>query len=215
MDPMVQMQWMWQVEMLKSMKRMSRKKGGEDDSSSDEGEKFGGERAFRGVQKLRKRYEAHPEVVIDEYIKRVRRELGVISNTQFWQAVDFTKRIQAQFQKLRGLLRVHYAVSEALQEYLNNRPTHMAAALCLIVQALHQCALDNGNWEAALLLLPGVDHLGRPEFGGDQVAMSEIARYRRAMKELKKSHGGYEKETDEVGATPDGAAKDKKRFTKK
>ena len=47
------------------------------------------------------------------------------------------------------------------------------------------------------------------------MAMSVIARHRRAMKELKKSHGGYEKENDEAGAAPDGAAKDKKRFTKK
>ncbi len=115
-DPMLQMQWLWQVEMLKLMKKLSRKKAGGADSSDDhDDDKFSGERAFRGAQKLRKRYEQHPEVVIDEYIKRIRRELGIVSNTQFWQAVDYTRRIQSQFLKLRGMLRLHFAVSEALQ----------------------------------------------------------------------------------------------------
>ena len=57
--------------------------------------------------------------------------------------------------------------------------------------------LDAGDWSAAQMLLPGPDHLGRPEFGGEAVAMAEIARYRRALKDLRKQHGGVEKDEEE------------------
>jgi hypothetical protein len=195
-DPMLQMQMAWQVEMLRVMKKLSKARGGDDDSN-DDGNGSKTTKAFDAMERIRRRYERTPDKVIQEYVGRVRRELGINSGAQYYQMTDFTKRLMAQFGKLRGLLRMHFAVSEALQEWVNGRHHHVGASLCLILQSLHQCALDGGSWQSAQLMLPGPDYLGRPEFGGDFVSMTGIAAYRKALKDLKQQHGVTEQDHEE------------------
>ncbi len=110
---------------------------------------------------------------------------------------DYTKRLTVQFGKLRSPLRMHFAASEALREWLNGRHHHVGANLCLILQALHQRALDGGSWHSAQLMLPGPDYLDKPEFGGDFTAMAGIAAYRKALKEIKRQRGGTELDEEE------------------
>jgi hypothetical protein len=174
LDPLVQAQLQWQAEMVRAIERLS-KKDGDDDSSGDEGA-CATDKAFRGICKLRHCYEQRPERVIEAYVSRVCRELGVVRGSQFYQMSDYTKRVQQQFGKFRGLLRVHFAVAEAFQEWRNGRQYHVGASLCMMLQAVHQCVLDSGDWSSVQMLLPLQDHLCRPEFGGEHVAMAEIAR---------------------------------------
>ena len=197
-DPMLQMHWLWQKEMLKAMKRMNKQHSGSGDGSSDD-EDTGPKDPFAGLQRLRRRVERKPDKVTLAYVDRMRRDLGIVHNSQWWQATDYTKRIQVQFGNQRGMLRVHFAVSECLQEMLNGRQSHAMAHMSLICQAVHQCALDRGDWTSAQYILPGTDYLSRPDFGAGERELVEIAKYRKALKELKKTHGGAEREQDHEG----------------
>ncbi len=115
-----------QMQMLKRMKKLARSgDGSDDDTEGSENSKK--DTAFKGVQPLHRRYENRPEKRIDEYVMKLRRELGITNPAQCWQASDFTERIAPQCGKLLGPLRVRYACSEALQEFYNGRPSHMAA----------------------------------------------------------------------------------------
>ncbi len=100
-------------------------------------------------------------------MSRVRRGLGVARESQFYQMSGYTKRVQQQFGQFRGLLRVHFAVTEALQEWLRGRRYHVGASLCMTLQAVHPRVLDAGDWSSAHMLLFGPGHLGRLEFGAE------------------------------------------------
>ncbi len=67
----------------------------------------------------------------------------------------------------------------------------------MVLQALHQAALDQGEWTNAQLLIPTADPLGRPEFGAGEQAMVDIAKYRRALRDLKKQHSAKADKEDE------------------
>ena len=68
------------------------------------------------------------------------------------------------------------------------------------MQTLHQVALDGGEWTNGQLLLPMADPMSRPEFGAGEQAMVDIARYRRALRDLKKTHNAKgEKDEEDHG----------------
>ena len=54
--------------------------------------------------------------------------------------------------------------------------------------ALHQVALDKGDWSNALPMIPVADILQEPQFGGEEVEMKMIHSYKKAMREIKTQH---------------------------
>ncbi len=58
--------------------------------------------ATKGVPRLRRRFEHRPAKIIDAYVTKLRRELGVTNPAQFWQATGFAKKVAPQFGKLRA-----------------------------------------------------------------------------------------------------------------
>ena len=89
---------------------------------------------------------------------------------------------------MRDLWRCHYLGSEILQLHDQGEHEQVAALVVQRLKALHQAALDRGAWDNALVLVPGPDPLGRPNFGGDEGELAAIHRYRRSLCELK--HNG-------------------------
>ena len=202
-----------QLEMLRMLRRMRQDgdSSGDDERAKGKGENY---RALRGVHRQRNRYEKHPTRVVSDFVSRMQLELGITSQTQFWRVSDYSRRVQSQFGRLRGLLRCHFAAAEALQEYLTGRPDHMAAQVALLMQALHQVALDAGAWDNAQMILVHPDPLTRPEFGAGPEIMSEIAAYRKAIAELQKKQTLGRKEQDgdeaETAEAPRGGGRKKK-----
>ncbi len=206
---------MVQMEMLHAIRRLGRR-GGESDSEDEEG-KPQTDKAFKGLHQMRRRYEKHPEKVIGEFVDRMRRELGVSHPHQYWKVADYSGRVQPQFGRLRGLYRCHYACAEALQEYLAGRPDHMAAQVALLLQCLHQVALDAGEWQNGALVMMHPDPLSRPEFGAGQTEMARIAAYRRALADLHKKQGGpkADEKDEHEDAGDKKSGKGKKKWGKK
>lgn len=188
---------MIQLEMLRVLKRMQRGDESSGESGDENKEKDSSTKAFRGVEKSRRKVERHPTKVTAEFVRRMRRELGVVHPTQYWKVADYSRRLAPQFGRLRGLLRCHHAAAEALQEYLQGRPDHMAAMVCLMMQALHQVALDQGSWQNAQLIMVHPDPLSRPEFGADPALMQNISAYRRALTDLQRRQKGKDKDHDD------------------
>ncbi len=60
----------------------------------------------------------------------------------------------------------------------------------MLLQSLHQVALDGGDWGSAALMLPTPDPLARQVFGGDEMMLSEIYSYKKAVRELQTRQGG-------------------------
>ena len=64
-----------QLEMLAALRRLKR---GSDSSDDSGGETSTQDRAFKGIFKARRRYEKHPERVVEEFVTRMKRELGAV-----------------------------------------------------------------------------------------------------------------------------------------
>ena len=185
-DPQVQL--LMQMKMLKALDRLGKKRS--EDSGSDSDERNGGLPAhmvggFRGVARARRRFKKYPRRIVQSHLDRVQQELGVTHASQFWQLRDHSRKLRASFGKMVGLWRAHYIIAEALQHQLENRPDHCSATLALALEAIHQVALDDGDWLNASLMLPFEDPLAKAQFGGSEEQMAEITRYRRALKDLR------------------------------
>ena len=57
--------------------------------------------------------------------------------------------------------------------------------LVQVLKALHQCAIDGGDWMSGALLVPVADPLRREEFGVTEREMQQVYSHRRAMRDLK------------------------------
>jgi hypothetical protein len=86
-------------------------------------------------------------------------------------------------------------VSHALALLLRGKVLEGEAYLVQVLRALHQSALDDGEWESAGLLLPKADPIKKPVFGGTQSELEVIAAYKEALRKLegKRGSGGGHK----------------------
>lgn len=203
-DPMAAMQFAWQAEMLRTMRKLARGRDGDSDDSDDQDPLgFVSTKAFKGVQRLRRRFARRPERLLQEFVTRTQIDLGICHPSQYWTMMDHSRKIRSQFKQMHGLYRCHVGAAEALQHWLEGRPQHMATYICLLMQAIHQTALDGGSWDNAVLFLPSPDPLGHAEFGGSPGMMTDVAAYRRGMKDLKKKHGGGDERAETTETAED------------
>lgn len=71
-------------------------------------------KAFRGVHKMRRRFEREPMKVMQAYLDRMQEQLSVTHASQAWSCR----------RKMRGLWRCHLIMSEALQRLIEGRRAH-------------------------------------------------------------------------------------------
>ena len=142
--------------------------------------------------------------MIKSHIKQVLGNLGVRDQRQVWSLTDFSRKVLYTFSHMKGLWRCHYYVSEALHLLLDGHILHGVAYLCQVLKAIHQAALDHGDWRTASLLVPTPDPLQRPTFGGTEVELADIHSYQRSITELQKKVN-YQPEAD--GGQGGGGAK--------
>jgi hypothetical protein len=60
--------------------------------------------------------------------------------------------------------------------------SHGPAFAIQLAKCLHQLALDKGDWQNGLLLLPAPDALSAPSLGGEEAELAVIQSYREAFK---------------------------------
>lgn len=179
-------------------------------SSSDTKEKLrGAGKAMRAYRREKKEMLKNPRRHIRRYIREVEETLGVSRDTPYL-LTDFTRKIS--WGKHRTLMRLHWATSDTLQLLLRGKVDRAALQLTQTLRALHQCALDNGEWRTAWLLLHLQDPAERPKFGGDPHQLETVASYVKAMNELeKKSRVPPTPVPGDTTAPPKGSKKGKNR----
>ena len=79
-------------------------------------------------------------------------------------------------------------LSEVLQSWQSHRPAVAQAMLVQALKALHQVALDKGDWASATLLWPGEDPTVGEHFGGSETEMRHVHSYRKSLSELRGHH---------------------------
>ena len=95
-------------------------------------------------------------------------KLGVTSDKLYGNYREYSKRLSGRFGRLKGLYRVHYMVSEALQTYEEHSPAVCRAMLVQLLKCLHQTAIDGGGWTLGFLMWPQEDPLASEPFGGEE-----------------------------------------------
>ena len=212
-----------QLEILKQLRKM--RKSGSDSESSDSGDGIGrlskstGGK-LKGVLKLRKQLRRHPRRFVARYTRKVQRRLGAEDPRRAWRYSDYSMRLLKRFGKMRGLWRVHWILSELLEELLAGNTQYAAAFLVQVLKCLHQVSIDQGSWATGHLLLPLEDPLAPDEFGGDPEELKLAHSYHSALQDLRKLRVGKgpakeETDSDEPAAGGATAQANKKKKKKK
>lgn len=100
--------------------------------------------------------------------------------------------------KHRSLMRIHFAVSEALEQLLKGKTKLAGLQLVQLLRGVHQCSLDGGDWRTAWLLLHLPDPVERPRFGGEVQELEVVASYVKALNELERKNRALNSAADRV-----------------
>lgn len=119
---------------------------------------------------------------VKEYIRTVERELG--AEDRPYRLTDYNRKIH--FGKQQNLKRCHFLVSVILELLLKEDFKAAALQTVLVLQAMHQAALD-GSWEVAMLLTHVEDPFRPKTFGGDPSSLQHVTAYLKSMGELAKN----------------------------
>ena len=172
-----------QLEMLKTLQQLRKKGNGDSDSEGEEGpRKVSG---LRDVERLRRRVFSQPAKVFGEYVTSVREKLCVSGDQQLWSFRDYTKKQSGKFGRFKGMLRIHYMISEILTRCHGSDFKVATAMLVQLHKVVFQVALDFNDWSTAVLLWPQSDPLGAEEYAGNADEMMAAQRWKKAMVDLK------------------------------
>ncbi len=82
-----------QLEILKALQHM-RRGGGDSDSENEDtkGEGNAQLKDFKSFKKMRRRFERHPDAIVREHVDRMKLELGIVHDSQFWKVTDYCRR---------------------------------------------------------------------------------------------------------------------------
>ena len=184
-----------QLEMIKALKHMQKRRKSkssddstEDDSSGDEDAHSRGS-PMRAVFRLRKRVRKRPLKIVARYRERSLARLGIHAMSDGSLTSPFAHRMTSEklrptFGKMVGLWRAHYGLSEVLELLEQQRTEEAAATVVQLLKSLHQAVIDGGNWTLASSLLPWEDPLGRDVFGGDENELAAAAAWTKSVREL-------------------------------
>lgn len=88
---------------------------------------------------------------------------------------------------------------------MKNKPEKAALQCTLALQAMHQAALDQGEWTVAWLITHQEDPFSKKQFGGDPGVLQHVTTYLKSMHELQQStesirkKGGGKGNADDAG----------------
>lgn len=197
-----------QMEILKTLKDKGKKTSKEraasedgsdhsltDSSSEETGKLRGAGRAMQAYRRGKKEMQKHPLRHIRRYVKEVELQMGVTEGSAY-KLSDYTKKLA--WGKHRSLMRVHYAVSEALEQLLHGKTKLAGLQLVQLLRGVHQCSLDAGDWRTAWLLLHLPDPVERPRFGGEVQELEVVASYVKALNELERKNRAISSAADRV-----------------
>ena len=191
------------LEILKTLRGMHKKKGESSDGGSDEENKNA---AFTGILSMRRRLKKKPKKVLRRFRSKVKDELGIMNEQMVWSYRDYAKLHRNTFGKMKGLWRMLHLLCETLElldpEAATYAPEEGTALVAQSIKALIQVGLDGGDWTSASLLLPCPNPSGRTEFGGEESEMAAVHKYRKALKELKASGKLHEEDEGEKEKGP-------------
>jgi hypothetical protein len=108
----VDVQQLLNSEMLKVLKRLARSEEHSSGSCSDDGGAKD-KRDFDGVLRGRRRLRRQPRRIVNHYMDRVRRELGVTHASQHWELRDHFNKMMHLFGRAKGFRRRHHAVADS------------------------------------------------------------------------------------------------------
>ncbi len=142
-------------------------------------------RSLRKLNKQQQRTLEQPGAVVREYLTETMERMGV-EQGDIWRVYHYSSKVP--WGRFRGLYRMHYHTSHILDLLLHDKPDQAAGYASQLCRALHQVSLDQGQWDAAALLLPRPDPLQRVVFGGSPAEMEVVAGYRDTIRKLGRSH---------------------------
>ena len=130
---------------------------------------------------IRQRCMREPHQVVAQFVADTREKLGAEPGDA-WQLHHLSKQIGRG--KMKGLHCCHYHVARAVALILDGKAMEGAAYLCQLLRALHQVALDHGNWSTGSLLLPFKDPVYMEQFGATERELEAVVGYKEAMKKI-------------------------------
>ena len=199
-----------QLEMLRTLRKLRKSNSDSSDDSEGSGRDAHGMTSdFNGIMKLRRRFRRRPKSFLDAFAQRVMEELGVVSKKQVWLYRDLSRKLTRVFGRMRGLHRVHRPLQEVIQFHHDGDADAACALTIQISKAIHQVALDRGDWGNAQLLIPTADAAETSKFGGDEAELKAVHRHWKSLRELQKSHLNANEAADD--GEDAGAANDKKK----
>ena len=167
-----------------------KKQGGGRDEDDDDDEDDGvglssltkGAKALRAVENQRQRPLTHPKKVSQEYVKYAMDLLGArpVNRWQLWETTP-----EIPWGRMRGLYRCHFHGSHILALMMSGQHAEAEASLCAFLRALHQTAIDEGNWSTTHMMLPVRDPFFKEEFGGTQQQLEAIHASKDAVSKLR------------------------------
>ena len=142
-------------------------------------------KAIENYRASRRRMRKRPLKYVKQYVQEVEEELGVDNNGKPYNLHDMGRRVS--WGKQKSLQRTHYILSEVLTLLLKKKYEQATLQTMLGLRAIHQTALDQGDWSLSWLLthLPNV--WDRKQRGGSAEELGNVAAYLRSMEELNKS----------------------------
>lgn len=120
---------------------------------------------------------------VRRYVKEVERHLGAADRP--FKLSELGKKIS--WGPHKSLQRVHYMMSEVLEEMLKGRMERACLMQVLCLRSVHQCCIDRGDWEVAWLVTHLDNPFTRPKWGGDEAELGNVAAYLKSMAELERS----------------------------
>ena len=185
-----------QVQMLELMRKMSKKqrRGGSSDSSDSDsahsddglGAAKSGPKGMRGLRRMHRRIRKKPAHVIRSHIAEARRQVGVASPGEVFHCKHYSATVKPKFGKMRGLFRIHLAVSYAIHVgALEGKPVEALALMCQLQKAIEQATLDGGKWNKAQWHLPHADPFYQKGQAGSFQDVAAIAGYMDVMAKLR------------------------------
>ena len=176
-----------QLQLLKELRRMNRKKADSDDSSDNDILNGNARSKFNGIMKMRRRLEKNPRSITRKYESKVKQRLQVTSPQQVWSYTGYSQKLLPKLGKMKGLWRCHYLMSCLLEKSATEDLVHLQAAIVQSLKAIHQVCLDGGSWAHGAHLMPVLDPLLPEEFGGEMAELKAVSEFTSAVSELRRN----------------------------
>ncbi|CAE7407977.1 unnamed protein product, partial [Symbiodinium sp. CCMP2592] len=156
-------------------------------------------KAMGDYRQMKKDMKRHPMKHVRRYVRQVEEDLGVTGELPY-RLTDHGKRIP--WGKQKGLQRVYFLLGAILEQQLKGNAEQAALLTTQSLRAVHQTALDGGNWNVAWMLTGLQDPFVKRKFGGEEESLETIAAYMRATQELERRAKTWSLSQDS-GAAPE------------